>query len=108
MYIYRPVDSDVVTEELNESGVLAEAKKVGEIPGVIFGNIDGGKLATTVYIAVDATGNVGELGDEVHGVLKGRPPVVLLADAVRIGLGKGRIVVELARDLSKQYGRYKG
>lgn len=109
-----PVDGDVETEELNEGRVLAEAEESGQVGGVVLVKVDGGELALSVDIAVDAAGNVGELGNpgekklgdvddvngtidpnlQVHGILEGRAPVLLLGDTGLVGLGEGGVVVE--------------
>ena len=55
------MDGDVETHQLDEAGLVAEAKEVGQVPGVVLGGVDGRELATTVGVAVDATGNVRQL-----------------------------------------------
>jgi len=84
------VDGQVKTHELNEVLVLAEAELVGEVEGVILVLLDGSDLATLEDVLVDARSDVGELGNEVHRVLEGVSPVLLLVDALRVGLGEGR------------------
>lgn len=88
------VDGQVQTHQLNEVAVAAEAELVGQVEGVILVLLDGGNLAILEDVAVDAGGNVGQLGNEVHGVLEGVVPVVLLVDTLGIGLGEGRLVLE--------------
>jgi hypothetical protein len=91
------VDGDVETHEFDEGGVFAEAEEGGQVGRVVLGGIDGGKLAGAKDVAVDAAGNVGQLSDEVHGILKGGSPVLLLGHTLLIGLGESRVVVELER-----------
>lgn len=88
------VDGQVETEKLNEVGVVAEAQLVGEVEGVILVLLDGSDLAALEDVLVDARSNVGELSNEVHGVLKGVAPVLLLVDTLGVGLGEGGGVLE--------------
>lgn len=88
------VDGQVQTHELNEVGVVAETKLVGEVEGVILVLLDGGNLATLEDVLVNARSNVGQLGNEVHGVLKGVAPVLLLVDTLGVRLGEGGGVLE--------------
>ncbi len=57
------VDGDVEAKKLNKGLPVAETEEIGEIVGVILGRVDGGEFATSEDIAVNTTGNVGELGD---------------------------------------------
>lgn len=88
------VDGQVETEQLNEVGVVAEAELIGEVEGVILVFLDGRNLAALEDVLVDARSNVGQLGDEVHRILVGVNPVVLLVNAISVGLGEGRGVLE--------------
>lgn len=101
------MNGDVESEKFDESGVLAETEEIGKIPGVVLGCIDGRKLATAINIAVNATGNIGKLGDEVHGILKSRAPVLLLRNALLISFGEGRIVVKLTEVSTHDTDRIK-
>ena len=53
-----------------------------------------GNLAVLEDVAVDAGGDGGQLGDEVHGVLEGVLPVLVLLHALGVGLGEGGLVLE--------------
>jgi hypothetical protein len=88
------VDGQVQTHELNEVLVATEAKLVGQVEGVILVLLDRGDLAIFEDVAVDASGDGGQLGDEVHGVLVGVSPVLLLVDTLGVGLGEGRLVLK--------------
>ena len=105
------VDGDVETHELNEGLVVTEAEEGGQVGGVVLVEVNGGDLALAKDIAVDATGNVRELGDpindvscghperdrdnlQVHRILEGGAPVVLLVDTLLVSLGERRVVVE--------------
>lgn len=88
------VDGEVETEELNEVLVVAEAELVGEVEGVVLVLLDSSDLAALEDVLVDAGSNGGELGNEVHGVLKSVAPVLLLVDALGVGTGEGRGVLE--------------
>lgn len=89
------VDGDVQSHELYELGDVAKAEQGSEVGSVVLVLVNGGKLAVAVDVAEDAAGNVGQLGDEVHRVVKGGLPVFALVDALGVGLGKGRVVVQL-------------
>lgn len=52
------MDSDVQSQKLYESLIIAKAKKRGEIVGIVLPGINGRKLASAEYIAVDTSGNV--------------------------------------------------
>ncbi len=88
------VDGQVETHQLNKVGVVAEAELVGKVEGVILVLLDGGNLATLEDVLVDARSNVGELGDQVHGVLVGVAPVLLLVDTLGVGLGEAGGLLE--------------
>jgi len=47
------VDSDIQAHRLNEGLVIAKAKQRGKIMGVVFGRIDGRKLALTKDVTVN-------------------------------------------------------
>jgi len=88
------VDGQVETHELNEVGVVGEAKLVGKVEGVILVLLDGSDLSALEDVLVDARSDVGELSNEVHGVLKGVAPVLLLVNTLGVGLGEAGGVLE--------------
>lgn len=88
------VDGQVETHQLNEVSVVAEAELVGEVEGVVLVLLDGSDLSALEDVLVDASGNGGQLGNQVHGVLEGVSPVLLLVDTLGVGLGEGRGVLE--------------
>jgi hypothetical protein len=88
------VDGQVKTHELNEVGVLAEAKLVGEVEGVILVLLDGSDLSALEDVLVDARSDVGKLGNEVHGVLESVAPVLLLVDTLGVGACERRGLLE--------------
>lgn len=88
------VDGQVETHELNEVLVLSEAELVGQVVGVVLVLLGGGDLAVLVDVAVDAGGNVGELADEVHGVLESVLPVLGLLHALGVGLSEVGLVLK--------------
>lgn len=55
------MNGDVQAEQLDERGVIAEAKKCGQVPRVVLVSVDSREFATTVHIAVNATSNIGQL-----------------------------------------------
>lgn len=88
------VDSEVESHELNESLVVTETELVGVVEGVILVLLDWSNLAILVDVLVDAGSDGWELCNQVHGVLEGVSPVVLLIDALGVGLGEGRLVLK--------------
>lgn len=88
------VDGEVETHELNEVGVVGEAKLVGKVEGVILVLLDGSDLSALEDVLVDARSNVGELSNEVHGVLESVTPVLLLVDTLGVSLGEAGGVLE--------------
>lgn len=88
------VDGEVKTEELNEVLVVAESELVGEVEGVILVLLNGSDLAALEDVLVNAGSDGGELGNEVHGVLKGVAPVLLLVDTLGVGTSEGRGLLE--------------
>lgn len=88
------VDGQVETEQLNEVGVVAETELVGEVERVVLVLLDRGDLATLEDVLVDAGSDGGQLSNQVHRVLKGVSPVLLLVNTLGIGLGEGRGLLE--------------
>ncbi len=88
------VDGEVESHELNEGLVVTETELVGEIEGVILVLLDSGDLTILVDVLVNAGGDGWKLCDEVHGILEGVSPVVLLVDALGVSLGEGRLVLK--------------
>ena len=89
------VEGKVESHELTELLVVTESENGSEVGRVILGHVDGGHLSlNSVGVAEDTSSDVGELGNEVHGVLEGRAPVVLLGDTGLVCLGESRVVVE--------------
>lgn len=88
------VDGEVKSHELDESLVVTKTELVGEVEGVILVLLDGSDLAILIDVLVDTGSNGWELCDQVHRVLEGVSPVVLLVDTLGVGLGEGRLVLE--------------
>lgn len=88
------VDGEVESHQLNKVLVLGETELVGQVPGVILVLLGGGDLAILEDVAVDARGDVGEHGNEVHRVLEGVLPVLGLLHALGVGLSEGRLVLK--------------
>ena len=88
------VDGEVEAHQLNEVLVLGESELVGQVEGVVLVLLDGSDLAVLVDVAVDLGRKSRELGNEVHGVLKGVLPVLGLGDALGVGLGEAGLVLE--------------
>ena len=88
------VDRQVEAHELNEVGVVAEAELVGEVVGIVLVLLGGHNLAALEHVLVDAGGDGGELGNEVHRVLESVAPVFALVDTLGVGAGKRRRLLE--------------
>jgi len=88
------VDGQVQPHQLYKLLVIAIAQKSCQVGGVILVLVNLGHFPTTIDIPEDPSGNVGELGNEIHGVIESRLPVFSLVDTVRVGFGKGGIMVE--------------
>src|SRR4051812_31521666 len=91
------VESEVQTEEILEVFVLLAAfpEHGGEVVGPVLleVNLGGEGASTAVGVLVDLGGDGGELRKERDAVVKGRLPVVGLAEALLVGLGElGRVV----------------
>jgi len=90
------VDGNIQPHQLDEGFIVTEAKKGRKIGRVILIWVDGRELAIAINVAVDTTGDVGELGDKVHRIFECGTPVVFLGDTILVGFGKGRVVVKLS------------
>jgi hypothetical protein len=88
------VNGEVESHQLNKVLVLGETELVGQVPRVVLVLLGGRDLAVLEDVAVDARGNVGELGNEVHGVLESVLPVLGLLHALGVGLSEGRLVLK--------------
>lgn len=63
------MDGEVQPHQLGELG-LAVAQHVGEVVGPVQVGVDGTDAAAfAVQVAVDLSGDAGQLGDQVHRVL---------------------------------------
>lgn len=88
------VDSDVQSHELDKVGVFTETEQGSQVGRVVLAGVNGRELAVTEDVSEDSASNVRELGNEVHRVIEGSLPVLLLVYTVRVGLGEGRVVVK--------------
>lgn len=88
------VDGEVESHELDKVLVLGESENVGKVERVILVLLDGRDLSVGVEVSVDSTGEVWQFGNQVHRVLKGVLPVLLLVETLGVGLGKGRLRLE--------------
>lgn len=61
------MDDDVQAEQLDEGLVVAEAKDMCEVPGVVLRGINGCRFAFAVDILVDTAGDVRELCNPRRG-----------------------------------------
>lgn len=109
------VNGNVETQELDKLGLVSVAEELGEVVRVVLVRLDGRELAPTVDVAEDTAGDGRKLGNpvvtlqsimlisingsvesaQVHSILEGGRPVLLLGDTLLVGLGKCRIMVEL-------------
>ena len=68
--MFPPVDGEVQPHQLSELRVVI-AQHGSEVSRPILGGVDGANAgAVTVKVAVDGGSNGGQLGNQVHGVLK--------------------------------------
>lgn len=88
------VDGEVKAHQLIEFVILRETKQLGQVVTIILILVNGRKLAILVNVAVDTTSNVGELGNQIHGILKGRVPVIFLVNTLVVGLGELRFMLK--------------
>ena len=86
------VDGEVKSEKLNELLVVAEAEEGGEVSRVVKRVVNGANdLSVLEEVSVDSRSNDGELGNEVHGILVGVLPVLLLVNTLLVSLGELRL-----------------
>jgi len=103
------MNREIEPHELNKVGIVAVTEERSEVGWIILVRVDGRELPVTVDVTEDPTGNDGELGDEVHGVVECGLPVLALVYAVAIGFGEGGVVVELRTgEVSFAECTYKG
>lgn len=88
------VNGKVEAHQLNEVSVVSVAELVSQVETVILVLLDGGDLSILEDVAVDTGSNSGQLGNQVHGILKGVLPVVLLVDTLSVGLGEGGFMLK--------------
>lgn len=88
------VDGEVEAHQLNEVAVAAIAELIGQVKAVILVLLDRSDLAVLENVAVDLGGNGRQLGNEVHRVLEGVLPVILLVDTLGVGLREGRLLLK--------------
>ena len=82
------VDGQVQAHQLNEVGVAAVAKLVGQIVTIILIFLNWSNLSVLVCVAVDLGCDGRKLSNQVHRVLEGVCPVFLLVDALGVGFGE--------------------
>jgi hypothetical protein len=90
------VESKVESQEINEAGLIALAHHSGVVvrPVSVEINLAGERSSTKVRVLVDLGGNLGQLGNEVDGVIEGVLPVLGLGDTSLVGLGELGVVVK--------------
>ena len=109
------MNGNVKPHELNKASVVTKAQQCGEIVGVILLCVNRRELASAIDIAVDAARDVRQLRDasvhvleteesplqntvlQVHRVIKGGAPVLLLTDTLGIGFCERGVMVKLRR-----------
>lgn len=87
------VDCQVESHQLNEVAVLAESELIGQVETVILVLLHWSNLAALEHVLVDSGGDCGKFRDQVHRVLEGVAPVVLLAHAFGVSLGERGLVL---------------
>lgn len=88
------VDGEVETHQFNKVLVALEAQELGEVVRVILVGLNLSELTILVDVTVDTSSNLGELGNQIHGILKGRIPVLRLVNTFSVSLGELRIVLK--------------
>lgn len=90
------VESEVESQEVDEAGLLALAHHGGVVvrPISVEINLARERSSTEVRVLVDLGGDLGQLGNEVDGVIEAVLPVLGLGDTSLVGLGELRVVVE--------------
>eukprot|EP00160_Parvularia_atlantis_P013015 Unigene2679_Nuclearia_a/m.8289 Unigene2679_Nuclearia_a/g.8289 ORF Unigene2679_Nuclearia_a/g.8289 Unigene2679_Nuclearia_a/m.8289 type:complete len:374 (+) Unigene2679_Nuclearia_a:476-1597(+) len=91
--LVRRMDDEVQAHELDELGLVV-AELDGERLAPVRAGLGRDDAAVLVGVAVDARGDVRQLGQQVHRVLVRRLPVLVLVDALGVGRGEGRLGVE--------------
>lgn len=97
------VDGEVQSHQIDKVLVSTKAELVGQVETVVLVGLDGRNFSVLVDVAVDFGGDGGQLGNQVHRVLKRVAPVVLLAEALGVGLCERRLVLE-RRDGERELG----
>jgi hypothetical protein len=98
------VDGNVQPHQLDKLLIVTVTEQGSQVGRVILVGVNGGHLAITVNVSEDSSSNVGELGNEVHGIVESGLPVFLLVDTIRVSLGESGIVVKLTVSVCKQKG----
>lgn len=88
------VDSEVQAHQLDKVVVVAVTELVGQVEAVVLILLDGAKLAILEDVSVDLGRDGRQFGDNVHAVLESILPVFLLVDALGVGFGEGRLVLQ--------------
>lgn len=90
------VQSKVESEQVNETSLLTLAHHGGVVvrPVTVEVDLAGEGSSTAVRVLVDLGGDLGQLGNEVNGVIKGVLPVLGLGDTSLVSLGELGVVVK--------------
>lgn len=88
------VDGQVETHQLNKVLVVAKSELVSQVESIVLVLLNSSDFAVLEYVAVNARSDRGKLGDEVHGVFESVLPVFLLVDALGVGLGEQRFMLQ--------------
>lgn len=84
------VDDQVQAHQVVELSV-AEAQQASEVSAVVQLGVVSGEFAVLVGVSVDASGNLGQSGENVQSIFEGGVPVLGLLDASLVGLGELRL-----------------
>lgn len=74
------VDGEVQSHQFDKVLVLGEAQLVGEVVRIVLVLLYRRNFSILEDILIDSSGDGGELGDDVHGILESVGPVVFLID----------------------------
>lgn len=88
------VNGKVESHEFGKLFVVAEAKLTGQIVAVVLILFDWDDATLVERIPVDSRGNSWQFGNEIHHIVEGIEPVILLVDAFGVCFGEGRFSIK--------------
>ena len=74
---------------------VVESHHVGEVAGPVKGGVGLDEVAVVVLVAVDGRDELGQLGQQIHGVVVVELPVLGLVDALRVGFEEFAVALDV-------------